>query len=652
MLNSKPSPSKSSVLARCVPAAGIGDRRPPRLPGDMNDPLDFELEDQMIVAPPAAAKRKKVIGLDDLLADYYTLQSEVDVKAHKKSKTSKKHDSDDEDKNQEENEMKFSEMANECEKQMKEIIPENDIPLWGQKIFGQQNSPSLLNFTELETCKLLQPFRVNDLSSDLIDYGQGEAFLEGLLINGWFLQLAFISGFVEASVASWTFYKLLYSSNKDLELSACDFWCSVLLSKHKAGQPSVELEWIPSYIELKNALRIFGYLLDSSEKGLPNSNFSCNDVRNEGPPHNIRSWIKVLSACFQIRNFLPTFSVSEAEELLIVIIQLFLERKLQGLSAILSECMQSAISFFSENEWDVSCEEVSHAIADSVPMDINCLRVVECIPGVSTREKCLQSRMAAHILGTLVYKKVDDEKGILKSLLSVKVKDKGCDFLKLYVYLVLSEKWLLTYESVEERSVALNLWNKFLRNCSTIISSTDWRPYASKRIIAFFLFCASLLPLCPEDGAASCLSWLPATIKSRKAPRLIVMTPDEGVQHLRNYYGGDNAARPPEMDRLHDNAQLMHFSQPMLVTYKEEAAHQHQFILHAALDIVQDLQWTTSAILMLLHDSRNEDAIKSFFQEVHELYVKILLNPLYLPGSRITSSHFDTKVRALARKYL
>ncbi|KAL2552434.1 transport protein particle 20 kDa subunit-like [Forsythia ovata] len=47
--------------------------------------------------------------------------------------------------------------------------------------------------------------------------------------------------------------------------------------------------------------------------------------------------------------------------------------------------------------------------------------------------------------------------------------------------------------------------------------------------------------------------------------------------------------------------------------------------------------------LMLLHDSRNDDGIKSFFQEVHELYIKTLMNPLYLPGSRITSSHFDTK---------
>ncbi|KAG9455553.1 hypothetical protein H6P81_000061 [Aristolochia fimbriata] len=102
---------------------------------------------------------------------------------------------------------------------------------------------------------------------------------------------------------------------------------------------------------------------------------------------------------------------------------------------------------------------------------------------------------------------------------------------------------------------------------------------------------------------------------------------------------------------------------------KEEAAHQHQFILHAALDIVQDLAWTTSAMFLKAMDrfndlavsvyvtaghilSMHDDGIKSFFQEVHELYIKILVNPLYLPGSRITSSHFDTKVRALARKYL
>jgi len=78
---------------------------------------------------------------------------------------------------------------------------------------------------------------------------------------------------------------------------------------------------------------------------------------------------------------------------------------------------------------------------------------------------------------------------------------------------------------------------------------------------------------------------------------------------------------------------------------KDESAHLHQFILHAALDIVQDMEWTTNSMylkvvdkfnellvsvyvmaghakLMLLHDLRNEDGIRQFFQEVHELYIK------------------------------
>lgn len=108
---------------------------------------------------------------------------------------------------------------------------------------------------------------------------------------------------------------------------------------------------------------------------------------------------------------------------------------------------------------------------------------------------------------------------------------------------------------------------------------------------------------------------------------------------------------------------------------KDESAHLHQFILHASLDIVQDVMWTTNTMylkvvdkfnellvsvyvtagqtkLMLLHDSRNEDGIKSFFQEVHELYIKTLMNPLFVPGSKIVSPAFDARVRVLAKKHL
>ncbi|KAJ0709479.1 putative trafficking protein particle complex subunit 2 [Helianthus annuus] len=56
-------------------------------------------------------------------------------------------------------------------------------------------------------------------------------------------------------------------------------------------------------------------------------------------------------------------------------------------------------------------------------------------------------------------------------------------------------------------------------------------------------------------------------------------------------------------------------------------------ILHAALDVVQDLAWTTSAM----------------FNDWWCLYSSESSLPTRI---RVTSSHFDTKVRALARRYL
>ena len=54
---------------------------------------------------------------------------------------------------------------------------------------------------------------------------------------------------------------------------------------------------------------------------------------------------------------------------------------------------------------------------------------------------------------------------------------------------------------------------------------------------------------------------------------------------------------------------------------------------------------------VLLHDVRNEDGIKNFFQDVHELYVKVLLNPFYTPNTPITSPSFHQRVTTLGRKY-
>ncbi len=98
-------------------------------------------------------------------------------------------------------------------------------------------------------------------------------------------------------------------------------------------------------------------------------------------------------------------------------------------------------------------------------------------------------------------------------------------------------------------------------------------------------------------------------------------------------------------------------------------------VIHSALDSVDMVVWSNpanylkavdrhnellvsayvtagGARFMLLHDGRNEDGIRGFCSEVHELYVKQLLNPFYIPNSRVESRDFDVRVRAAARRYL
>jgi hypothetical protein len=55
---------------------------------------------------------------------------------------------------------------------------------------------------------------------------------------------------------------------------------------------------------------------------------------------------------------------------------------------------------------------------------------------------------------------------------------------------------------------------------------------------------------------------------------------------------------------------------------------------------------------LILHDVKNEEAIRVFFLETYELYLKCLLNPFYDKGRVIDSKHFDAKIRVLAKKHL
>ncbi|KAI9483025.1 MAG: Sedlin [Benjaminiella poitrasii] len=108
---------------------------------------------------------------------------------------------------------------------------------------------------------------------------------------------------------------------------------------------------------------------------------------------------------------------------------------------------------------------------------------------------------------------------------------------------------------------------------------------------------------------------------------------------------------------------------------RDEHKHLNQFIIHAALDVVEEYQWNTTAMylksidrfnefyvscfvtagnvkLMLLHDQKSEDSIKQFFTEVYELYIKVLMNPFYEKNSAITNPSFDNRVKLVARRFL
>eukprot|EP00803_Ostreobium_quekettii_P005537 evm.model.scf_137.4 EVM.evm.TU.scf_137.4 scf_137:39349-39777(+) len=103
--------------------------------------------------------------------------------------------------------------------------------------------------------------------------------------------------------------------------------------------------------------------------------------------------------------------------------------------------------------------------------------------------------------------------------------------------------------------------------------------------------------------------------------------------------------------------------------------YRHHFVLHAALDSVDDQMWNTKELhlktvdrfnnqyvsafvtpsnvrFLLLHDGRGDDVIRNFFMDVYEAHLKVSLNPFHTPKTKIVSREFDRKLRTAARKLL
>lgn len=111
----------------------------------------------------------------------------------------------------------------------------------------------------------------------------------------------------------------------------------------------------------------------------------------------------------------------------------------------------------------------------------------------------------------------------------------------------------------------------------------------------------------------------------------------------------------------------------------EQGAEFHQDVMdlvaHASLDVIEDVQsksnnmyhkcvdkfngWSISAFVtpsstrfVLLHQVKNDDNIRLFFQECWEAYLKTLLNPFYTSTDAIRAPGFQDKLVKSARKYL
>ncbi|XP_057527187.1 uncharacterized protein LOC130806206 [Amaranthus tricolor] len=472
-----------------------------------DDNLDFEFNDPPILATKKRKmligmddhkkeyekirkqkSRKTLIGLDDLFNDHKKEHDKIQKIKSKPVKASRLCDSDDDEANETEN--KLSEALHDFKKTICEVDghdgASNDIgqedttPSWGLQVFGTQRTLPPLAVPQLEDCALLQNSLKIELNS-LLDHSSqmGETFLKRLLLNGWLSKVIITCGYLEKSISKWTMNVLLYSTEESLMDSACDFWSSILCNKVDA--PLVKVEWLPSFLELNRALQSYGFEPHSSKNMLSLVESSLDEKSKEcrGPPANIRAWIKIVDVFCQARGRYLILSTSEAEELITLLMCLFLERKLLGLTRALHDCLLSAINFFEKTEWCSSCMKVAKEIVERIPRDLNCLKAVDCISGVDSRSKQLRSVVAFQFL-TSCYSEVQliDTKDVLNFLISKNLKDKKCNLFEIYLCLVLTENCLLF--GTEPKPLVSELWSSFIRKCSIQISNTDFRPCAQE----------------------------------------------------------------------------------------------------------------------------------------------------------------------------
>lgn len=118
------------------------------------------------------------------------------------------------------------------------------------------------------------------------------------------------------------------------------------------------------------------------------------------------------------------------------------------------------------------------------------------------------------------------------------------------------------------------------------------------------------------------------------------------------------------------------FEKEVIKMKKEEETNNFKlFMIHSSIDLLEELKWQSNnqfyfknieniskylisgyvtpgcCKFLLLHENKNEESIKSFFNEVSEIVMKYQLNPFYELNS-IFEKNFIDKIMILSNKWL
>jgi hypothetical protein len=88
----------------------------------------------------------------------------------------------------------------------------------------------------------------------------GEYFMVELLISGWLLNLILSRSHCDEFIVHWAFNLMAHSSTENVEMSACNFLCSIVLSGTEGSSSFCTLDWVPTYDQNKETVQIYGYL--------------------------------------------------------------------------------------------------------------------------------------------------------------------------------------------------------------------------------------------------------------------------------------------------------------------------------------------------------------------------------------------------------